>query len=145
MILLAFAFFADTKLQSFYKRFIRDYMRYKDYIQCAGAELVAAIRNDSRLVNPEAGGEYYSLHVRRGDFQYKDVKISAGEIVNNLKFENGTPIIPPGSVVYLSTDDPDGECLNCFAQRQPCTNFKAGSKPLGCPEDVSINLLKMNN
>jgi hypothetical protein len=32
----AFAFFADTKMQSFYKRFVRDYMRYKDEIQCAG-------------------------------------------------------------------------------------------------------------
>lgn len=35
----AFAFFADTKMQSFYKRFVRDYMRYKDEIQCAGKRI----------------------------------------------------------------------------------------------------------
>ena len=52
------------------------------------------------------GGAYYALHIRRGDFQYKDVKLSADEIVANLRFDNKTPIIPPGAMVYLSTDDP---------------------------------------
>lgn len=47
----AFTFFADKNMQSFYKRFVRDFMRYKDEIQCAGANLVAAIREDSRRVN----------------------------------------------------------------------------------------------
>ena len=35
-------------MQSFYRRFIRDYMRYQDVIQCSGAELVAAVREDAR-------------------------------------------------------------------------------------------------
>lgn len=46
-------------------------MRYKDPIQCAGAELVAAVRKDSLKANPHGKGEYYALHIRRGDFQYK--------------------------------------------------------------------------
>jgi hypothetical protein len=57
-------------MQSFYKRFIRDYMRYRDEIQCLGHELVAAVRADARA-NGIASGDYYSLHIRRGDFQYK--------------------------------------------------------------------------
>jgi hypothetical protein len=53
-------------------------------------------------------GTYYALHVRRGDFQFKEVKISASEIVANLDtgLDGGFPILPKGSVVYLSTDDP---------------------------------------
>ena len=90
----AFAFFANPDMQSFYRRFVRDYMRYRDEIQCAGAELVAAVRADSLKTDPSQGalpysfptpsptfiptltlsyppcGKYYALHIRRGDFQY---------------------------------------------------------------------------
>jgi hypothetical protein len=117
-------------MQSFYKRLVRDYMRYKDEIQCSGAELLAAVRTEARKLHPEGKGEFYALHIRRGDFQYKEVKVSAEQIVKNLVLPDGTHIIPPGSVVYMSTDDPDGVCLHCYAQRQPCENFKKGSKPL---------------
>lgn len=58
-------------MQSFYKRFIRDFVRYKDHIQCAGDELVRAVRADSLRTYPGQGGVYYALHVRRGDFQFK--------------------------------------------------------------------------
>jgi hypothetical protein len=128
-------------MQSFYKRFIRDYMRYKDFIQCAGAELVKAVRADSLAEDPSGGGVYYALHIRRGDFQFKEVKLSAEQIVKNLHFPNGTAIIPPGSLVYLSTDDPDGVCLHCMVQRIPCENYKP-PKPPGCPEDTSWDAMR---
>jgi len=50
-------------------------------------------------------------------------------------------LIPKGSIVYLSTDDPDGVCQNCVAQRKPCDSFQKGSKPTGCPEDPSWKAL----
>eukprot|EP00981_Chlorochromonas_danica_P014118 scaffold7410_cov169-Ochromonas_danica.AAC.3 len=133
----AFTFFADTSMQQFYKRFIRDYMRYRDEIQCAGAELVDAVRADARRsISDNPDGVYYALHIRRGDFQYKEVKISAEQIVQNLHYKNGTAIIPPGSLVYISTDDPDGICKDCYAQKQPCTSFSS-PKPVGCLDDPS--------
>lgn len=46
-------------------------------------------------------------------------------------------MIPPGSLVYLSTDDPEGKCTNCWVNKKPCTSYAAGSKPKGCPEDTS--------
>ena len=52
-------------------RFVRDYMRYKDEIQCAGHTLVQAVRQEAREAAPHSGGEYYALHIRRGDFQFK--------------------------------------------------------------------------
>lgn len=105
----AFAFFASPVMQSFYKRFVRDYMRYRDEIQCYGAQLVKSIRADSLRLDPSQKGVYYALHIRRGDFQFKEVKISATEIVKNLDFNgpDGHPLIPKGALVYLSTDDPE--------------------------------------
>lgn len=66
------------------------------------------------------------------------MKISATEIVKNLHFPNGTAIIPRGSVVYISTDDPDGICKNCLFNRKPCDSYPI-PKPVGCPEDVSLS------
>jgi hypothetical protein len=68
----------------------------------------------------------------------QDVKISAAEIVENLHYPNGTAMIPPGSVVYISTDDPDGLCKGCMVNRQSCNTYQT-PKPPGCPEDVSAH------
>ena len=134
----AFAFFASPDMQSFYRRFVRDFMRYKDNIHCHGADIVQAVRSDSLRLNPDGMGEYYALHIRRGDFQFKDVKIGADEIVKNLDFQvNGEPLIPKGALVYISTDDPKGLCVGCMVQRIPCEKYEKGKKPPGCPEDTS--------
>ncbi len=58
-------------MQRFYRRFVRDFIRYKDEIQCAGDKLIKLIRHDALQVDPEGKGVYYALHIRRGDFQYK--------------------------------------------------------------------------
>ena len=44
-----------------------------DNIQCTGANLVAAVRADAIAQNPKGNpnGDYFALHIRRGDFQYK--------------------------------------------------------------------------
>jgi len=132
----AFAFFEDSAMQSYYRRFVRDYMRYKDSIQCAGHDLLKWVRAEALSAAPQDGGDYYALHIRRGDFQFKDVKISAQEIVENMKYANGTSMIPRGSVVYVSTDDPDGLCRGCMVQRKACNTYNT-PKPVGCPEDTS--------
>jgi hypothetical protein len=133
----AFVFFADPAMQTFYKRFVRDYMRYKDSIHCSGHELVQMVRADALKSTPEFGGEFYALHIRRGDFQFKDVKISAIDMVKNLVFPNGTSVIPRGAMVYVSTDDPDGKCENCVALKKPCESYKISERPVGCPWPTS--------
>lgn len=66
------------------------------------------------------------------------MKIGAPEIVRNLNFSgpDGLPLIPRGALLYVSTDDPEGLCTGCMAQRKPCSEYKS-PKPEGCPEDVS--------
>jgi len=132
----AFAFFEDAGMQKYYRRLVRDYMRYKDSIQCAGHDLLQWVRQEALAIAPQFGGEFYALHIRRGDLQFKDVKISATEIVKNLHFPNGTAMIPRGAMVYISTDDPDGICRGCMVLRKSCNKYSS-PKPVGCPEDPS--------
>ena len=113
---------------------IRD--RYRDEIQCAGAKVVDAVRAHSRALGND--GTFYALHIRRGDFQFKAVKISAAEIVENLR---GTSIIPRGALVYLATDDPDGVCKGCWANKKPCKD-QLGVE--GCPKDASWDAFVRN-
>lgn len=124
-------------MQSFYRRFIRDYMRYKDSIQCVGASLVAAVRADALALDPSHNGDFYALHIRRGDMAHRIVKLPASEILQNLHFHDGSMMIPPGSVVYISTDDPKGICEGCTYERTPCTKFTSSPRPEGCPEETS--------
>jgi len=124
-----------VQLQSYYRRFVRDYVRLNDAIQCAGARIVAALRRESGSF----AGAFYALHVRRGEFGVEEVKLSAEEMLRNLRFPNGTPIVPPGATVYIATDDPHGVCENCRAERKLCTEFyrRNVTVPLGCPADPS--------
>lgn len=134
----AFIYFFNPEMEAFSKRLIRDYLRYKDIIQCQGHEIITNLRKISKRLYPENNGNYYALHIRRGDFQFKDVKISAKEILENLVYPNGEPIFKPNSVLYISTDDPDGVCKNCLYNRLPCDSYKS-PKPVGCPEDTTWN------
>ena len=69
----AFIFFSDWRADLWSKRFVRDHLRYIDEIMCAAARVVQAVRERAK----DNGGLFDSIHVRRGDFQYKQVKMSA--------------------------------------------------------------------
>jgi hypothetical protein len=100
----AFLFFEDWRHDLWMKRFIRDHLRYVDEIQCAAARIVHKVRdiarnNDGTDANPN--GSYDSMHIRRGDFQYKDMHMDAQEIyLNNTK-----DIIREGRTVYIASDE----------------------------------------
>ena len=67
-------FFADDWMQSYYKRFVRDYIRYKDELFCEAHNLLQAIRQDARQVAPQENGDFYALHIRRGDLEFEVFK-----------------------------------------------------------------------
>ena len=57
-----------------------------------------------QFINKLGDREYYSIHIRRNDFQYKELFISCEQILENIK-----DIIPQGSKLYIATDHRDKE------------------------------------
>ncbi len=103
----------------------------KDTIECAADEVIRMVRADALQKYEESGRDkskssstrnhahvpYYAIHVRRSEFQQHGSKISASEIVKNLD-----GLFPRGVFVYVSTDDPKGECTMCTSDKdyEPC-------------------------
>ena len=92
-------FLQDWRHDLWSKRFVRDHLRYSDEIQCAAARVVAALRERAKKKFPNGNGEFDSMHIRRGDFQYKETQITGEEIYKNSKNE-----LKQGGVVFVATD-----------------------------------------
>lgn len=110
----AFLFFEDWRMDLWMKRFIRDHVRYKDEIQCAAARIIQAVRERSRK-HPLPGikpGEFDSFHIRRGDFQFKETRISAEQIYLNSREE-----LTPNATVYIATDETNREFFAPLQER----------------------------
>ncbi|KAL9186084.1 hypothetical protein ACHAXT_005322 [Thalassiosira profunda] len=93
----AFIFFANWKADLWSKRFVRDHLRYIDEIMCAAARVVEAVRKRSKK-----DGLFDSMHVRRGDFQYKKTRLEAKELIARSKEE-----LEEGGLLYIATDERD--------------------------------------
>ncbi|GKY92828.1 hypothetical protein MPSEU_000252300 [Mayamaea pseudoterrestris] len=99
----AFLFFQDWHHDLWLKRFMRDHMRYIDEIQCAAARLVTAIRKRARERNAtNSEGLFDTMHIRRGDFQYKMTRVDADAIYSVTK-----RTFAEGATVYIATDERD--------------------------------------
>ncbi|KAI2513334.1 GDP-fucose protein O-fucosyltransferase [Fragilaria crotonensis] len=90
------------------KRFVRDHLRYVDEIQCAAARVVKAMRQKAREHGNE-DGIFDTFHIRRGDFQYKDTRVDAPVIYENMKH-----LIPEGTTIYIATDERDKRFFKIF-------------------------------
>ena len=88
----AFLYFTNPAIDNFYKRFVRDFLHYKDQIYCAAGKIVHALNAEGR--------EWSSLHIRRGDFQYKKVKLPAEEW-----YENTKEVWHKGEILFIATDE----------------------------------------
>jgi hypothetical protein len=97
----AFLFFEDWRQDLWMKRFMRDHMRYIDAIQCAAARILSAVRKRAR----DRGwkdGNFDTFHIRRGDFQFKDTRIEAEEILLNSK-----DVLTVNKTLFIATDERD--------------------------------------
>ena len=70
------------------------------------------------FVNYLEDKNYYAIHVRRNDFQYKDLHISCEELFENIKDR-----IPIGSNLYIATDHKDKEFFNILNENYNITFF----------------------
>eukprot|EP00580_Thalassiosira_gravida_P010666 CAMPEP_0201652384 /NCGR_PEP_ID=MMETSP0493-20130528/44448_1 /ASSEMBLY_ACC=CAM_ASM_000838 /TAXON_ID=420259 /ORGANISM="Thalassiosira gravida, Strain GMp14c1" /LENGTH=361 /DNA_ID=CAMNT_0048128897 /DNA_START=98 /DNA_END=1183 /DNA_ORIENTATION=- len=93
-----FLYFTDTKVDHHFKRFVRDFLHYTDTIWCAAGKVIDLLQEESAKLAGNPG--FSTMHVRRGDFQYKKVKIEADDWYNNTK-----ELINPNEIVYIATDE----------------------------------------
>jgi hypothetical protein len=86
--------FTDPVIDNHYKRFVRDFLHYHDVIFCAAGKIVNSLQNMAGI------GGFSTMHVRRGDLQYKSVKISAEEWYDNLY-----DVWYDNEIIYIATDE----------------------------------------
>lgn len=96
-------FFEDWHQDLLTKRFVRDYLRYRDEIQCAAARVVNALRKKSKE-HGDPNGSFDSFHIRRRDFLYvyKDAKVDALQIYRRFK-----STLKVNSTIFIATDEKD--------------------------------------
>jgi hypothetical protein len=131
----AFLFFADDKIDHYYKRFVRDFMHYGDNIFCTAGKVIRALQDEAA----KAGITSFSaLHVRRGDFQYQKVKISAEDW-----YENTKDLFPdPREIIYVATDERDRKFFEPLAQ-QHNLRFLDDFKEIAQLDQLDPNLFGM--
>eukprot|EP00560_Eucampia_antarctica_P009332 CAMPEP_0197828014 /NCGR_PEP_ID=MMETSP1437-20131217/4668_1 /TAXON_ID=49252 ORGANISM="Eucampia antarctica, Strain CCMP1452" /NCGR_SAMPLE_ID=MMETSP1437 /ASSEMBLY_ACC=CAM_ASM_001096 /LENGTH=621 /DNA_ID=CAMNT_0043429079 /DNA_START=24 /DNA_END=1889 /DNA_ORIENTATION=+ len=99
-----FMLFTNPVINNHYKRFVRDFLHYHDVIFCAAGKIVNSLQKMAEargvLTDPSGSGGYSSMHVRRGDLQYKRVKIPAEEWNENLE-----DIWLDDEIIYIATDE----------------------------------------
>lgn len=100
----AFMLFTNPVHDNYFKRFVRDFLHYNDRIYCAAGKIIKALQmeaSDKGFPRDKLGnGGFSSLHIRRGDFQYKEVKLSAEDWYNNTK-----ELWQPNEILYIATDE----------------------------------------
>jgi len=74
----------------------------QDEIQCAAARVVAAVRDHVRKRTGDPAGIFDTMHIRRGDFQFKTTRIPAQEILANVQDE-----LKPNTTIFVATDERD--------------------------------------
>jgi hypothetical protein len=97
----SFLFFEDYKLDLWVKRVVRDHVRYRDEIFCAAAAVLEKVHEMALEHDPESGGSFDSLHVRRGDFtSYGERDVGADQIA-----EAAEDVVKAGQTVFVATDE----------------------------------------
>jgi hypothetical protein len=104
----AFTLFTEPVIDNWFKRFVRDYLHYNDQIYCAAAKIVAKLREES------ADGYFSTMHVRRGDFQFKEVKLPAEEL-----YENTKEVWRPNEILFIATDEKNASFFDPIAKHHP--------------------------
>lgn len=108
-------YFTDPVVDNYMKRFVRDFVHYQDNIFCAAGKIVQQLQKEGMergfKMDAEGAGGFSALHVRRGDLQFKEVKISGEEWFNNT-----AKLWQPKELLYIATDERDRSFFGPFAE-----------------------------
>jgi hypothetical protein len=80
--------------------------------------------------------DYYAIHIRRNDFQYKDITIPAEQIFDNIK-----EAVPLGSKLYISTDETDKSFFEIFEKHYKVFYFENVNHDIYV--DLNVDLIGM--
>jgi hypothetical protein len=141
-----YLYWENPHIQKVYKRIVRDRLHYHDIIFCTAGYIVKQIHNDASKVSPykpipspqnadrkTLGGNsnldatYYAYHIRRGDFQYEDTRMSAETIWENTKHLLNSSI---SSLIYIATDEKNKEFFKPFLESGFTIKFLDDYMPL---------------
>eukprot|EP00804_Cyclotella_cryptica_P030282 CCRYP_019226-RC/>CCRYP_019226-RC protein AED:0.25 eAED:0.25 QI:120/1/1/1/0.76/0.66/18/2265/1695 len=107
--------FTDPAIDNYMKRFVRDFIHYRDNLYCAAGKIIQLLQEEGKqrgfVVDEEGAGGYSALHVRRGDLQYKEVLIPAEEW-----YETTKKLWQPKEILYISTDEQDKSFFDPLAK-----------------------------
>ncbi|KAL9191271.1 hypothetical protein ACHAXT_000977 [Thalassiosira profunda] len=130
-----FLYFADVKVDHHYKRFVRDFLHYTDKIWCAAGRVLDALEAEATKLAGKPG--FSALHVRRGDFQYKKVKITAEDWYTATK-----ELFLPNEIVYIATDETNRTFFEPLARQYNLRYLNDFTESAGL-KDFDPNLLGM--
>lgn len=124
--------FQDPAMDRYYKRFVRDFVHYVDLIFCKSAMIIEALEKEA------VDGKFSSFHVRRGEFQYKAVKIPADQIMHNVGDH-----IPADRLIFVATDEKKKEFFDAFKTRWPNVRFLDDYFEMAGLKEINPNFLGM--
>jgi GDP-fucose protein O-fucosyltransferase len=103
----AFLYFENYQLDLWFKRFVRDHFRYVDEVQCAAARIIDKLKTIAKRNNN--GDTYDSMHIRRGDLQFEEVRQLSAEDIYELTVKK---FIKPNRTMFIATDERDMTFFN---------------------------------
>jgi hypothetical protein len=112
-----------------YKRIVRDRLHYHDDIFCAAGRVVKLLHEEaSKLTgkpvqdaskghpktlggNVNSDAVYHAYHIRRGDFQYAETRVSAQQLWRNTRHLLDPKVT---KLLYIATDEKDKAFFDPF-------------------------------
>lgn len=117
-----------TNLNNEIKKLSAKYIRYKNEIFDLAWQ----------FINYLGDKDYYSIHIRRNDFQYKDLFITCEQILDNIK-----DIIPFGSKIYIATDHEDKSFFDPLVKHYSLYFYNDIKPNLNIYDDFDINWIPL--
>ena len=126
-----YLYWNDHHMEHVYKRIVRDRLHYHDDIFCSAGRLVRLLHEEAskltgkpipdkisadRLTgggNTKKGATFHAYHIRRGDFQYEDTRLSAEEIYKQTRH-----LLDPNvtTLLYIATDEKNKSFFKPFTK-----------------------------
>ena len=132
--------FSDPKISHYTKRFVRDFLHYIDEIFCAAGKVIHRIHQEARDLGlpHDRVNSFSSIHCRRGELQYKQVKISGDEW-----YENTKDVWKPNEMLYIATDERNKTFFHTFSDNGHTLRFLDDYWSVAGLSEVNPNFIGM--